>query len=150
MVFPRQGSSSRRTALQSRPDGSGEPSYGRMFLAEVIVLLNPNESLVGILPDRDGSPAHPGRWRLLAIGSMSLGYSVRICLGEREGGRQRGRMWVFSGTGSGQRLTWEYAMPNPLATCARHSQADFAGGALVDESGRASWKGKCLTGNSHG
>src|SRR5258708_4634181 len=27
-VLPRQGSRSRRTALQSRPDGSGEPPYG--------------------------------------------------------------------------------------------------------------------------
>src|SRR5258707_1481772 len=32
----RQRSSSRRTALQSRPDGSGEPSYGTYFRAGII------------------------------------------------------------------------------------------------------------------
>src|SRR5438128_2377051 len=36
MVLPRQGTSSRRTALLSRPDGSGEPSYVTNFLAGVI------------------------------------------------------------------------------------------------------------------
>src|SRR5436305_6778011 len=37
-VLPRSESSSRGTALQSRPDGSGEPSHGIYFLAGGIAL----------------------------------------------------------------------------------------------------------------
>jgi hypothetical protein len=37
-LLPRQESWSRRTALQSRPDGSGDPSYLTIFLAGVIRL----------------------------------------------------------------------------------------------------------------
>jgi len=39
MQFPRQGERSRGTALQSRPDGSPEPSHGRIFLVWVSVVV---------------------------------------------------------------------------------------------------------------
>src|SRR3979409_2508709 len=73
LVLPRQVSSSRRTALLSRPDGSGEPSYVTKLLTGVIVppsggvrcpppeggTTNRNHPTVATL---SGSFAHPGSW----------------------------------------------------------------------------------------
>src|SRR5262249_17245264 len=39
-LLPRQGSRSGGTALQSRPDGSEEPSHSKLFLVEVIHAAN--------------------------------------------------------------------------------------------------------------
>ncbi len=44
IVLSWQGSWSRRTALQSRPDGSGDPSYLTIFLAGVIAWLVPGSA----------------------------------------------------------------------------------------------------------